>query len=43
MTKTLGLEKNEQTYLIYMWLKYTMRITAQRVPEGGNQQYAVMP
>lgn len=36
LTKTLGLQSNEQTYMIYMWLKYTMKITARREPEGGN-------
>ena len=37
LTKTLGLDQNEQTYLIYMWLKYTIKLTLFRTDVQGTQ------
>lgn len=43
VTKDLGLESDEQTYLIYLWLKYLIKYTVQRQHEGGSQAYAIIP
>jgi hypothetical protein len=36
VTKALKLETNEQSYMVYLWIKYLLSITARRVPEGGS-------
>lgn len=36
LTQMLGLDHNEQTYMIWLWLQYASKITLNREPDGGN-------
>ena len=36
VTTTLGLASSEQTYMIYLWLKYARDQTLERTQDGGN-------
>jgi len=41
LTRKLGMDKSEQVYCIYLWLKYAIELTVNRKPAGGNAEVGV--
>jgi hypothetical protein len=41
VTKVLELEQDEQSYLIFLWLKYARDFTLERTQDGGNLELGI--